>query len=224
MGLHNHHYVSNVPAATKDQMRLVIAIAVPLLLTLCGGAPSPAQNAPASLQLPVLTIRRNVRVYELTGKTITDIVSEYRVMAKTGQAPPALAQTIWAFTIDMARGAGRKTSCSSDPISIAVTLTTVLPHAVNSSQFSLADSVQWHAFLPALTRHETRHESVVVAETSAFLRQIETERRNNAPIKSVPQCVDALSDRLGRASTNLDEVTRHGETDGAILVVPTVRR
>lgn len=166
-----------------------------------------------------LIIRRSVREYDLHGKTLTELVSERRAMAARGDAPETIGRTIWAVTLNTLPHGGVKTSCAPDGMTATLTLTTVLPRAISSKEFTGDDLEQWQAFLPALARHEARHDSVIVAETSAFLRRVTTEKRATIATRSVAKCVDELTAQISRASEKLDEATQNGRTDGAVLTV-----
>ncbi len=165
------------------------------------------------------TFRRKREFYALTGTSLSEIVEQRSAMALRSEAPKQYGLTTWFAALSTTQGAGAKTSCADEPLSMVVTVTVTLPRAVNSSQFSPADSAQWFAFLPALERHEAKHDSVIVAETSAFLRQVEGERNGPAAMKSISQCLTELQARVNRATVTLDEVTQHGMTEGAVLVL-----
>lgn len=193
-------------------MRLTITTRLLVFLTLSGCARMVTSP-------PALIIRRSAREYDLHGKTLTELVYERRAMAARGEAPESMGRTIWAFTLNTSRAGGAQTSCASDGIIITLTLNSVLPRAVNSKEFTANEFTQWQAFLPGLARHEARHDSVVVAESSAFLRRVTAEKRANTATRSVAKCVDELTAQLSRAGDKLDEVTQNGRTDGAVLIL-----
>ncbi len=166
-----------------------------------------------------LIIQRSVREYDLRGKTVAELISERGAMAARGDAPETMGRTIWAVTLNTLPDGGAHTSCAADGITTTLTLTMVLPRAIRSKEFTGDELEQWKAFLPGLARHEARHDSVIVAETSAFLRRVTAEKRAVVATKSVAQCVDELTAQIRRASDTLDEVTQHGRTDGAVLMV-----
>ena len=168
--------------------------------------------------------RRKRAYYLLVGKSLVNIVAEHRAMALRGEAPKQFGRTSWFASLNTTQSVGARTSCAVEPLSMIVTVTTTLPRVGNSSQFSPEDSSQWLAFLPALEYHEARHDSVIVSEASAFLRQVEGERNRTMAMKSISQCLTELRDRIDRATTTLDEVTQHGMTEGAVLIVPSFRK
>ncbi len=203
-------------------MRLGISLVALSLLAFTYGvamAVEPGSSSEVEASLP--TFRRQTVFYSLAGKSLVELVAEHRALALKQEAPERLGYTAWNATLNTTHGFGAKTSCSVEPITFVVTVTTTLPRAVNSGQFSPDDSLQWHTFLPGLKRHEARHDSIIVSETSAFLRQVESEANGAMQTKDISQCVDELRTRIDRANARLDEVTQHGRTEGAILVLPS---
>lgn len=140
-------------------------------------------------------------------------------MVARGDAPKDIDETIWTVTLNSLRTGGARTACASDGLTMTLELTRILPKAIHSNDFTKEDLEQWQIFLSGFTRHEARHDSVIVAETSAFLDRVTAERHVSVVTKSVARCVDELTAQIRRASDALDTVTEHGRTDGAVLII-----
>ena len=201
-------------------MRQRLSIAGLALWARIGCAPVSIDSGTSTLAEPSLpTIRRQTVVYSLVAKSLAELVAEHRALVARREAPEYLGYTEWSVAFTPSSGRGAHTACAVEPVALVVTVTTTLPRAVNSDQFSPSDSAQWHTFLPALARHEARHDSVIVSEAFAFLRQMETEGNGGLVTKSISQCVGELRARIDRAAGVLDQITQHGRTDGAVLVL-----
>lgn len=162
-------------------------------------------------------VRRSTRYYELHSPTLWELAAEFRRVAGTGKVPERYGRTDWNFRLDTDGQFGTRTSCATQPVTLRVMLTRVLPKASRSADFSPEDAAEWQRFLPLLTRHEMQHDSIVVAHATAFFREIEGEGDRGAPVTSIDYCVNALLERIGRANAALDLTTNHGATDGAVL-------
>jgi predicted secreted Zn-dependent protease len=104
-------------------------------------------------------------------------------------------------------------------VSLSVVLTTVLPKAVRLAEFSREDATEWHRFMHALVRHEAQHDSIVVDQATAFLRDVDRAADRARAPRSIVQCVTTLLERIEHASKTFDALTQHGRNEGAALVV-----
>jgi predicted secreted Zn-dependent protease len=181
-----------------------------------------ARQAEASRRAKALSagvpyVRRATRYYELQGQTLWDLAAEFRRLAGTGNVPERYGRTTWNVRLDPDPHFGTRTSCATQPVTLRVTLTQILPKASRSADFSPDDAAEWRRFLPLLMRHEMQHDSIVVANATTFFRAVERDGDRGAPVTSIDYCVAELLDRIGRANAALDSTTNHGATDGAVL-------
>ena len=162
-------------------------------------------------------VQRATKYYELRASTLVELIAEFRAAAGTGAVPVRFGLTRWDVALNTSPSFGTRTSCAPERVTLRVVLTTTLPKAVRSTQFSAADAAEWQRFLSALLRHETQHDSIVIAQTTAFLRDVESEANRGAMPSSIEACVADVLGRIERASTTFDAITQHGGTDGAVL-------
>ncbi|WP_434479117.1 DUF922 domain-containing protein [Gemmatimonas sp.] len=165
------------------------------------------------------TFRRRTVEYTLQSTSITNLIAEHRALAARGGAPATFGFTSWKVSITTSPRNGIATSCSPDRILFLVELTTTLPAATKSSEFSEADSRSWSEFLSALKRHEAKHDSITVSEVTKFLTEVEQEAIRSPSSKSIPACVADVLERLERASASFDQVSGHGRTEGVVLIL-----
>ncbi len=164
-------------------------------------------------------VRRTTTFYELGATSLFELVAEFRAVAGRGGVPLRYGLTKWDIRLDMSPEYGTRTSCSTDRVMLRVALTTVLPKAVRSEDFSPEEAIEWQRFLTALIRHEAQHDSIVVAHTTAFLRDVERDANRKGGPTSIDQCVASLLERIEHASRTFDTRTQHGGKEGAALRV-----
>ena len=164
-------------------------------------------------------VRRTTKYYELWAPSLAELVTEFRAVAGRGEVPVSLGFTKWDVRLDASPNFGTRTSCTPDRVTLRVALTTTLPKAVRSAQFSPNETAEWQRFLSALVHHEAQHDSIVIAHATAFFRAVEHNANRGAMPTAIEQCVTALVERIERANTAFDAATQHGGTEGAALRV-----
>ncbi len=167
---------------------------------------------------PSVKIGRSIQSYDLHAESIQVLRDEHRELVLKKIAPPYFGETRWDFTFAPDVRQGVRTSCSQDPISLSVDVKTILPNAVALARFSPEDRTRWQSFQNGLHRHESRHDSIAVSVSKAFMREV-ADNRGDRALGTIENCVSALRAQLTRASNELDRQTNHGQTDGAVLYI-----
>lgn len=177
-------------------------------------APGLAKHAAAIPQ-----VRRSTTYYELGATTIADLITEFQAAAGKGGIPVRFGLTKWDITFTTSPTFGTRTSCSTQFIALHVAITATLPKTTRITHFTTEEAVEWQRFLTALRRHEAQHDSIVVAQATTFLQQVETDANHSGAQIGMDQCVADILERIERASIAFDATTHHGATDGAALRV-----
>ena len=178
-----------------------------------------SQSAASTRIAAAPQVRRATKYYELRASTLAELVAEFHGVAGTGDVPVRFGLTKWDILLDAGPNFGTRSSCTSQRVTLRVALTTTLPKAVRSAQFTPDDATEWQRFLLALLRHEAQHDSIVVTHAAAFLHEVESEANRGLQPTSIEQCVTTLVERIERANTTFDALTQHGGTEGATLRV-----
>ncbi len=189
----------------------IVALAIVLVTSI------PHNQSSQQLHQLEFDVHRAERRYELRATTLPLLLQEYDDLKARSSGPKSFGRTDWNFTIVPAPIGGLATTCANERVAISVHLLNTLPIAVNAARFSVEDSVNWRAFLSALVRHEARHDSLVVATMSAFVRDVTPPSAGIEPVRSIADCVSTLGARLKRVNDSLDLVTNGGTSEGVVL-------
>lgn len=170
----------------------------------------------ARVSVGALSVRRELRYYDVHSTSLADIPVEVRGMRARNEAPAFYGATSWGISL-VRRGGGVQTNCASGRLGADISIVTTLPRAVNAGRFSPQERERWNEFLHGLAQHEQRHDSIAIAEAQRGLARLSSS--NDGSPRGIRECTQSLLAEIRREHETLDAVTGHGRTDGAVLRV-----
>ncbi len=85
-------------------------------------------------------LQRTTKYYELRAPNLVELTAEFYSAAGKGAVPVGYGLTKWDVTLNTNPSFGTRTSCAPERVTLRVAITTTLPKAVRSAQFSAEDA------------------------------------------------------------------------------------
>ena len=202
----------------------VVLIAATVLCL--GTTNSEAQPAPASVE-PDSAVRltRTTAAYRVTGKSVRDLRAS--IAANAPRSPEGGrfgGFTIWEMNWSYAASEQGPNGCVPLRVQVHLDLAVQLPAWRDSSSAPLAVRHAWHRYVAALRTHEANHANIAISGANRLASEL---RNLVSPACSTLQAdAQLLAVRTALAirgeNDRYDERTRHGVTEGVVLVNPAV--
>ena len=167
------------------------------------------------------TVMWTTNSYAVTGSTLGEIhqsLRQARVTRNNTKWDALTEWTIsWRFSLNDSAGA-----CRVATSSIKTTITLTLPRWTAPTNATTATRDEWRRYVAALAQHELGHAQLAQRAAAGVRKKI-----NEPPDVSCAELKNQLNTDCNQVVENFkkrdqeyDERTRHGETQGAALVVP----
>ena len=167
------------------------------------------------------TVTWTTNSYPVTGSTLGQIHQSLRQARVTRNNTKWDAVTewniSWRFSLTDSSGA-----CRVDTSSIQTTIALTLPRWTAPTNATTATREEWRRYVTALAQHELGHAQLAqLAAAGVRKKMSEPPDLSCAELKSrLNADCNTVVENFKKRDQEYDERTRHGETQGAALVVP----
>ena len=183
-----------------------------LLWALEGGSQAAGQS----------TFKWTTNYYAVTGNSVREIISSLARSGPAGQLGSMHASTQWKVDWHY-RTETSANGCVCSSFTTDVTITTLLPRWLPSTNASVEVRQAWRSYINALTDHENGHAGFAVQAVAEMKRRVDAIGEV-ASCSALAQQLDQIGNEVleehRKKEKDYDIQTRHGATQGAFLRAP----